>query len=82
MGRCTILAATGEQLRELRMKAAQSAGVYVADMPAEAQLTRVYDDYLAAVSAKASSQIDYYAVSVVGPRNRVDKMVKKLTLLA
>jgi len=79
---CTILAATGEQLRELRMKAAQSDGVFVADMPAEAQLTRVYDDYLAAVSAKASSEIDYYAVSVVGPRNRVDKLVKKLLLLA
>lgn len=79
---CTVLGATREQLAELREKAARSDGVYVADMPAEAQSTRVYDEYLAGVAGKASGEIAYYAVSLIGPRNRVDKMVKKLSLLA
>jgi hypothetical protein len=29
----------------------------------------------------AADRIGYYAISVIGPRNRVDKMVKKLSLL-
>lgn len=27
-------------------------------------------------------ELRYYAISIVGPRNRVDKLVKKLSLLA
>ncbi|GAA1185853.1 hypothetical protein GCM10009654_49320 [Streptomyces hebeiensis] len=78
---CTILGASTAQLSELREKAAASPGVHVADMPADAQLTRVYDEYLARIAAKPAAEIGYYAVSVVGPRNRVDKLVKKLSLL-
>jgi Spy/CpxP family protein refolding chaperone len=76
---CTILAATGEQLHELRDKATAAEDVFVADMPAAAQQTRVYDEYLQELGAAA--QIDYYAVSLVGPRNRIDKYVKRLSLL-
>ena len=78
---CTILAATADQLAELRARGAGSPDVYVADMPSDAQLTRVYDEYLAAVSGKAAAALEYYAVSVVGPRNRVDKLTKRMSLL-
>ncbi|MGM1062334.1 DUF2000 domain-containing protein [Saccharothrix sp. Mg75] len=76
---CTVLAATGDRLAGLRAKAADSPGVFVADMPVQAQHTRVYDDYLTQLSEE--SAVEYYAVSVVGPRNRVDKLVKGLELM-
>lgn len=41
---CTVLAADGAQLAAIRAKAVASDGVFVADMPAHAQLTRVYDE--------------------------------------
>lgn len=78
---CSILGANAAQLALLREKAAASPGVYVADMPADAQLTRIYDEYLGQVAGKSPDQIEYYAVSVIGPRNRIDKLVKKLSLL-
>jgi len=78
---CSVLRASGEQLAAIRAKAAASEGVFVADMPAAAQLTRVYDEYLETVAGTASDALPYYAVSVVGPRNRVDKIVGRLALL-
>ncbi|MDY7084606.1 MAG: DUF2000 domain-containing protein [Actinomycetota bacterium] len=78
---CTVLAAGSETLRTIRAKAAARADFFVADMPAAAQHTRVYSEYLDAVSTTEADKIDYYAVSVVGPRNPVDKIVGKLPLL-
>jgi hypothetical protein len=51
-------------------------------MPAVAQRTLVYTDYLAAMSATTAEDMDYCAVSIVGPRNRVGKIVGKLPLMA
>ncbi|MCF3962082.1 DUF2000 domain-containing protein [Streptomyces fuscigenes] len=79
---CTVLAADPATLREVRAKAAASAGTFVADMPAAAQHTRVYSEYLGAVGASPGDALDYCAVSIVGPRNRVDRIVKRLPLLA
>jgi len=56
--------------------------VHVADTPAHAQLTRVYDGYLEQVAEHRSTELDLLAVSLVGPRNRVDKVVGRLPLLA
>ncbi len=78
---CTVLATTAERLARIRAKAATAPGVHVADMPAAAQDTRVYDDYLARVASDAGADLTYCAVSVVGPRNRVDKLVGGLPLL-
>ena len=78
---CTILGAASEELSALRVRAAESGGVYVADMPAAAQQTRVYDEYLDQVSALTAEALSYNAVSLVGPRNRIDKLVKRLSLL-
>ena len=76
---CSVLAAPADQLAAIRARAAGSPGVFVADMPVAAQLTRVYDEYLAQV--RAPGELAYCAVSIVGPRNRVDKIVGKLPLL-
>jgi hypothetical protein len=78
---CSVLAADSETLRAVRAKAAASAGTFVADMPAAAQHTRVYAEYLSAVGETPADTLDYYAVSIVGPRNRVDKIVKRLPLM-
>jgi hypothetical protein len=78
---CTVLAADADTLRTIRAKAAARPDFFVADMPAAAQQTRVYTEYLAAVGDSAESALDYYAVSIVGPRNPLDKIVGKLPLL-
>ncbi|WP_159792898.1 DUF2000 domain-containing protein [Puerhibacterium puerhi] len=79
---CTVLTAPAAQLAAIRAKAAASLGVYVADMPAAAQHTRVYDEYLEAVAAAGAADLPAYAVSLVGPRNRVDKIVGRLPLMS
>ncbi|SNY05909.1 DUF2000 domain-containing protein [Paractinoplanes atraurantiacus] len=78
---CTVLAADAETLRTVRRKAAARADFFVADMPAAAQHTRVYAEYLDAVKETGADDLDYYAVSIVGPRNPLDKIVGKLPLL-
>ena len=74
---CSILGATADQLAEIRAKAGED--VYVADMPEAAQATRVYDDYLRQLGEDEAPA--YLAISLVGPRNRIDKLVKRLPLL-
>lgn len=76
----TILAAPAEALVRLRTRAVTSEGVFVADMPAQAQDTRVYDEYLAELAD--ASDIRYLAVGVIGPRNRVAKLVDGFAMLA
>jgi hypothetical protein len=78
---CSILAASSEQLAAIRARAAEAGDVFVADMPSLAQSTRVYDEYLDRMAASGPDEIAYYALSLVGPRNRIDKMVRKLSLL-
>ncbi|MFD8502311.1 DUF2000 domain-containing protein [Streptomyces sp. NPDC059687] len=75
---CSILAADAAALRA---KAASYADTFVADMPALAQETLVYADYRAALGKTAAEDVAYCAVSIVGPRNRVGKLVGKLPLL-
>lgn len=78
---CTVLTADSATLRTIRARAAARPDFFVADMPAAAQQTRVYTEYLAAVGEASAEDIDYYAVSIVGPRNPLDKIVGKLALL-
>ena len=53
----------------------------MADMPRSAQTNRVYDDYLGELAGTKPEDLGVSAFSVFGPRNRVDKLVKKLALL-
>lgn len=78
---CSVLRATPAQLVAIRAKAAAAEDLFVADMPEAAQQTRVYDEYLTTVAASRGDALPYYAVSVVGPRNRVDRIVGRLALL-
>jgi hypothetical protein len=78
---CTVLGANQDRLTRLRETAARQPGVAVADMPTQAQHTRVHEDYELAVSGCRSADLAYYAVSVVGPRKVVDKLTKGLSLL-
>lgn len=50
-------------------------------MPAAAQHTRVYDEYLTALTETNADDLEYYAVSVIGPRNRIDNIVGRLPLV-
>lgn len=79
---CTVVAATPQVLASIGEKAASWDGVFVVDMPAAAQAHRIYDDYLADLAKTAPEDVAPRAVSIIGPRNRIDKLVKKLALLA
>lgn len=78
---CTVLAADPDKLRQIRDKALRREDIFVADMPQVAQETRVYDEYLEQLSAFDSDLIAYAAVSLVGPRKPVDRIVGGLALL-
>lgn len=79
---CTILAAGSAELRALRDRAAAGDNTFVVDMPSQAQHTRVYGEYLDALANTGQERMEYYAVGIIGPRNRIDKLVKKLPLAA
>jgi len=78
---CTVLTATSAALTEIRAKAAASDGVLVVDMPRSAQTNRVYDDYLAELAETKPEDLAVSAVSIIGPRNKISKLVKNLSLL-
>jgi hypothetical protein len=78
---CSVLAGDAETLQRVRAGAEAHPEVYVADMPLAAQETRVYDDYLSQLAGSTPDQIGYAAVSIVGPRKRVDRIAGGLRLL-
>ncbi|PSK96554.1 hypothetical protein CLV63_111149 [Murinocardiopsis flavida] len=78
---CLVLAADGDQLQALRGAATRAEGVLVVDMPRAAQATSVYNEYLDAMAHTGHDEVEYLAVSVVGPRNRIAKLVGRLPLL-
>lgn len=77
---CTVLAATPQQLSAIGGSATASDGVLVVDMPTAAQSHRIYDDYLQEVAATPLQNTNPCEISIIGPRNRIDKMTKGLKL--
>jgi hypothetical protein len=77
---CTVLTATSAALADIREKATAD-GMVVVDMPRIAQTNRVYDDYLAELAQTKPEDLAVSAVSIIGPRNRISKLVKKLSLM-
>jgi hypothetical protein len=57
-----------------------AVGMLVVDMPAAAQTHRVYDDSLAELARTEHQSFGPSVLNIVGPRNRVDKIIKKLKL--
>ena len=78
---CSVLAASSAQLTAIRQQAIDRR-LLAADMPAVAQATRVYDDYLRELAKTHPDDLAPLAVSLIGPRNQVAKLVRKLELLA
>jgi hypothetical protein len=79
---CAILAASTDQLADIRAKAARSPDVAVCTFATIAQSTRVYAEYLQRLAETTTDELTWHAVSVLGPRNRIDKLVGSLSLLA
>jgi hypothetical protein len=78
---CSILGGSADDLAAARVRAAGSDGVLVVDMPSAAQTHRIYDDYLDELARTAPGDLGLCAFSIVGPRNRIDKLTKRLSLL-
>jgi Protein of unknown function (DUF2000) len=79
---CSILGATSDELSALRQRTIDDDTLLVVDMPASAQTTRVYDEYLDVLGRTATENLELRALSIIGPRNRVAKLVKHLGLLS
>jgi hypothetical protein len=77
---CSILAADPARLAAIRQQAIDRQFL-AADMPAAAQATRVYDDYLRELAKTHPDDLAVLAVSLIGPRNQVAKLVRHLDLL-
>lgn len=78
---CTVLGGTAAEIAAVREKAAARPDIVVVDMPTAAQTHRVYDDYLAELARTEPGDLGVCAFSVFGPRNPVEKITKRLTLL-
>ena len=78
---CAVLGATAAELADLRARALASDDVFVADVPGSAQTHRVYADYLSDLAGTPADRLDLRAVSVLGPKNKVDQLTKRLGLL-
>ncbi|WP_262380428.1 DUF664 domain-containing protein [Nonomuraea sp. PA05] len=77
-----VLSATAEQLRELHDKAGGREDVVTVGFNEVARQARDYDDYRAALAATPGEGIEYVAIAVFGPRNRVTALTKHLPLHA
>ncbi|TNC21281.1 DUF2000 domain-containing protein [Amycolatopsis alkalitolerans] len=78
---CSILAADAEKVCEIRAKAMTKDSLFVADMSKQAQASHSYPEYRTAIEGGEEGDLSYYAVSLVGPRNRIGKLVGGLPLL-
>ncbi|MUL41690.1 DUF2000 domain-containing protein [Streptomonospora sp. PA3] len=78
---CTILAGDAATVRSVRDNAVAKSALLVVDMPMLAQVCRVYGGYLDALADTGAEEIRYNGVALVGPRNKVDKLVGRLPLL-
>jgi hypothetical protein len=75
-----VLKATAQQLSELRQKSL--AHCDVVDFPVQGQATTDYDAFLDAVQTLPGDSLQYLAVGLVGPRNRIGKLVGGFPLFA
>lgn len=75
-----VLRASAAQLSALRHKAQASADVV--DFPVQGQQTMDYHAFRAAVQMVPGEALAYLAVGLVGPRNKVSKLVGGLALLS
>ncbi|WP_433257370.1 DUF2000 domain-containing protein [Streptosporangium sp. CA-135522] len=77
-----VLTASAEQLRELHDKARTREDLVAVGFNEVARRARDYGDYLDALAVTPAGDVDYVAVAVFGPRNRVTALTKRLPLHA
>lgn len=75
-----VLKATAQQLSVLREKSL--AHCDIVDFPVQGQATTDYDAFLHAVRSHAGESLQYLAIGLVGPKNRVGKLVGGFSLFA
>jgi len=75
-----VLKATAAQLSALREKSL--AHCDVVDFPEQGQTTTDYSAFLDAVHTFKGDSLQYLAVGLVGPKNRIGKLVGGLSLFA
>lgn len=76
----TVLKASADQLSELRTKSLPHCDVV--DFPVQGQTTTDYAAFLDAVLTHSGEALRYVAVGLLGPRNRVGKLVGGLSLFS
>jgi hypothetical protein len=79
---CSILATDASTLNTLRAEAAARGDeLLIVDMPEVARTSSIYDEYLDQLAGRRKEDLIYCAISLVGPRKKIDKLVRKLSLL-
>ena len=76
-----ILRADAETIKEIRLKAEGTGGVFVADFTDAAQTPRNYGEYLKNISGIASEDLRYLGVGLYGDKKPVSKLTGGLKLL-
>ncbi len=77
---CSVLTATSAALADIRGKATAD-GMVVVDMPRSAQTSRIYDVYLAELAETKPADLAVSAVSIIGPRDELSRLVRNLSVL-
>ncbi|GAA3128593.1 hypothetical protein GCM10017600_85070 [Streptosporangium carneum] len=77
-----VLTAPAPRLRELHDRARAHEDLITVGFNEVARRARDYDDYLDALAATPADDVDYVALAVFGPRNRVTALTKRLPLHA
>ncbi|MFI7641473.1 DUF2000 domain-containing protein [Nonomuraea sp. NPDC049400] len=76
-----VLTAPTDELRELHHRALAREDLIAVGFNEVARRARDYDDYLATLTTTPSEDVEFVAVAVFGPRNRVTALTKRLPLL-
>lgn len=79
---CSLLAADAAGLVALRARSATAPEVLVIGMPAAAQQARSYPEYRALLAVTPTAELQEVAIGLLGPRKDVERLTKKLRLLA
>ena len=76
-----ILQADADTIKEIRLKAEETEGVFVADFTNAAQTPRDYGEYLQNIAKIASEDLSYLGIGFYGDKKPVGKLTGGLSLL-
>lgn len=76
----TMLKADRATVQAIRHQAAAHPSLLIVDVPVQAQMTRVYEDFSASVASVRREDMQYLAVGLYGDRNIVTALTKKISL--